>query len=135
MAGTQVPGAWWHWSGGGQVTPTAVPQTPSAQVASRHRLTGGGQSAGDWQRQRRRPVASFAQRPEQQSAFSRQRRPGVRQATAAARSRPAMPRAAASAPANRRRLLPEAAYERATASKREPSTAVPFPRQANRLLR
>jgi hypothetical protein len=120
VLGVHVP-AVWHWSLAAQTTAGAVPHTPAAQVAARHRLVEGGQSAWVRHRQTCRPVASLAQTREQQSALPRQSSPGVRQATASARSRPAMPMAAAASPARRRRRLPDAATARARASKRAPS--------------
>jgi hypothetical protein len=100
-----------------------TPQTPAVQVAARQGPCGTGQSAAVRQRQVWRPAASAAQRRAQQSAFSRQRSPGVRQATASARSRPAIPTAAAASPARRRRRLPGTAMARAKLSNRSASIA------------
>jgi hypothetical protein len=124
VVGAQVP-ATWHWSLATQRTAWVAPQAPAAQVAARHLLVGRGQSARVRHRQVWRPVASAAQRRAQQSAFSRHSPPGVRQAMASARSRPARPTAAAARPAKRRRRLPGMATARAMASKRSVSTGIP----------
>jgi hypothetical protein len=77
--------------------------------------------------QRRRPCAFFGrQTPEQQLALSRQVAPPSRQVAPAAVSRiPTRPRAPAMSPPRRRRRDPDAANERARASKRDPSIRSP----------
>lgn len=100
---------------------TELTQTPPVQATAWQRA-GAGQSAVDWHWQVRRPAAPLAQRREQQSAFSRQSRPGSRHAAAPALCAPARPRMPATRPARTPRRVPESANDFVSASKREPST-------------
>jgi hypothetical protein len=100
-------------------------QRPSAQSRCGE-APAAAQSAPVRHRHVRRPVRSFGpQTPEQQLAFSRQRDPGVRQATASARSAPTRPKAPAARPAMSRRREPAIESNLVKASKREPSKAMP----------